>query len=527
MVAVDLGAARIAIGLACFHQLGAHHLGQAFGAREDVAQLGDARQQLLVLGDDLVLLQPGEAVQAHVEDGLRLDLGEPVADGVQPELVGQRLRTRRDRAGACQQLGHDPGRPGARQQADARLGRRGGRLDQGDDLVDVGEGDREAFEDVGAVARLRQVENRAPGDDLATVADEGLKDLLQRHQLRLAVLQRHHVDAEHRLHRRLRVQVVEDDLGDLPALELDDDAHAVLVRLIAQAIAGDAVEQLLAHQLRDALDQARLVHLEGQLGHHDRLAVALAHRLDADAGAHRQPAAAGAVGGGDLLRAVDDAAGREVGTRHVLHQRRQGGRRVIQQRQAGIDRLGDVVRRDIGRHAHRDAGLPVDEQVGHARRQHRGLVLGFIVVGDEVDGFLVDVRQQLAGDARHAHLGVAHGRRHVAVDGAEVALPVHQQIAHGKRLRHAHDGVVHGRVTVRVVLADDIADHARGLLVRLVPLGAELAHRVQHAPVHRLQAVTHIGQGAPDDDAHCVVQVRLPHLLFEAYGQYFARDFSH
>ena len=95
---------------------------------------------------------------------------------------------------------------------------------------------------------------RAPRDDLAPVPDEGLQHLLERHQLRLAVLQRHHVDAEHRLHRRLRVQVVEDDLGDLAALELDDDAHAVLVGLIAQPVAGDAVELLLAHQVGDALD---------------------------------------------------------------------------------------------------------------------------------------------------------------------------------------------------------------------------------------------------------------------------------
>jgi len=65
--------------------------------------------------------------------------------------------------------------------------------------------------------------------------------------------------------------------------------------------------------------EARLVDLEGELGDHDRLAIALADLLDADARAHRQSAAAGAVGGGDLLGAVDDAAGGEVRSRHVLH----------------------------------------------------------------------------------------------------------------------------------------------------------------------------------------------------------------
>ena len=37
------------------------------------------RQQLLVFGDDLVLLEAREPVQAHVEDGLGLRLGELVA----------------------------------------------------------------------------------------------------------------------------------------------------------------------------------------------------------------------------------------------------------------------------------------------------------------------------------------------------------------------------------------------------------------------------------------------------------------
>src|SRR5262249_7190399 len=40
-------------------------------------------------------------------------------------------------------------------------------------------------------------------------------------------------------------------------------------------------------------------------------------------------------------------------------------------------------------------------------------------------------------------------------------------------------------------------------------------HRVQHPPVHRLQSVAHVGQGAPDDHRHGVVEVRRAHLLLE------------
>ena len=115
----------------------------------------------------------------------------------------------------------------------------------------------------------------------------------------------------------------------------------------------------------------------------------------------------------------------------------------------------------------------------------------------------------------------------VAVHRAEVALAVDQQVAHRERLRHAHDGVVHRRVAVRVVLADHVADDARGLLVGLVPVVAELAHREQHAAVHGLQAVAHVGQRAAHDHAHRVIEVRLLHLVFEIDVQDFAGDFGH
>jgi hypothetical protein len=55
----------------------------------------------------------------------------------------------------------------------------------------------------------------------------------------------------------------------------------------------------------------------------------------------------------------------------------------------------------------------------------------------------------------------------------------------------------------------------------------ELVHRVQDTPVHRLESVAHVGQRAPDDDAHCVVEIRPPHLLFERDGQGFLGELIH
>src|SRR5688572_10264248 len=64
-------------------------------------------------------------------------------------------------------------------------------------------------------------------------------------------------------------------------------------------------------------------------------------------------------------------------------------------------------------------------------------------------------------------------------------------------------------------LAHAVADDARGLLVPAVPGETEQLHRVEDAAMDRLQPVADVRQRAPDDDGHRVVQVRLPHLLFD------------
>ena len=96
--------------------------GQPLGTRENIRKIANAAEQLAVLGDDLVLLEPREPMQAHVENGLRLRLGQPVAARRQAQAPAPaRSAASRSLPGALQQLRHDAGRPGARQQACARL----------------------------------------------------------------------------------------------------------------------------------------------------------------------------------------------------------------------------------------------------------------------------------------------------------------------------------------------------------------------------------------------------------------------
>jgi len=52
-------------------------------------------------------------------------------------------------------------------------------------------------------------------------------------------------------------------------------------------------------------------------------------------------------------------------------------------------------------------------------------------------------------------------------------------------------------------------------------------HRVQHAPMHRLQAIAHIRQRSPDDHAHGVIEVGTAHLVFKADREGFFGELIH
>ena len=187
------------------------------------------------------------------------------------------------------------------------------------------------------------------------MAQKRVQHFLQRQQARLTVDQGHHVDAEHGLHGRLGEQIIKKYFRVFAAFQLDDDAHAVLVRLVAQAVRGNALDELVAHQIGDALDQLGLVHLVRQFGDDDGLTVALAHILEMRARAHVDAPAAGLVRRNDLLRAVDETGGREIGPRNDLHQFRERDVGILGERNARRHDLGEIVRRNVGGHAHRDA----------------------------------------------------------------------------------------------------------------------------------------------------------------------------
>lgn len=179
--------------------------------------------------------------------------------------------------------------------------------------------------------------------------------------------------------------------------------------------------------------------------------LALRHVLDFAAGLHLHDAAARVVGLADARAAQNDAARREVRALDGAHQfiRRHVG--IVDEQLQAVHDLAQVVRRNVRRHADGDACRPVDQQFRHLGRQHGRFLEGFIVVRHEIDRFLVDVLQHGLGHLRHAHFRITHGRGAVAIDAAEVAVAVDEQIARVEILGQAHRGVVHGRIAVGMI----------------------------------------------------------------------------
>src|SRR5208337_5278541 len=100
----------------------------------------------------------------------------------------------------------------------------------------------------------------------------------------------------------------------------------------------------------------------------------------------------------------------------------------------------------------------------------------------KVDRFFVEIFEQRSGDARQTSFGVTIRCRRIAIDRAKVALSIDQWSAHGKRLRQSHQRIVNREVSVRMVLAHDLADDASALARGPPRSEAHLLHGVKNAP---------------------------------------------
>ena len=442
-------------------------------------------------------------MQAQVEDRLHLHFGQAIGAAF---LLGARL-DRLDQLDVGRDLAD---RPFAGQQRLAR-GRRVGRAsDDLHHLVEVGDGNNQAQQDVRTVTRLVQFELGAAGDHFLAEADEAGDDVPQRQHFRTAAADRQHVGRERALRRGVAPQLVEHHFGGGIALEVDHHAHAKPARFIADV--GNALDPLVLGGFGDLLDQAGLADLIGDRSQHDRPPVAPAF-LDLVPAAHDDAAAPLGIGLARTGLAKDQRSSGEVRRGDDLDQLVVGDCRVLDRCQAGIDHFAQVVRWNVGRHADRDPAGAIDQQVGEARRQDGRLLARTVIVVGEIDRILVEIFEQGIGDPGEPRFGITHRGRRIGIHRAEVALAIDQRQPHRPVLGHARQRVVDRGVAMRVIVAHHVADDLGALAIG--PPGDETAFLAgeENAAVDRLQPVAHIRQRTADDHAHRVIEVAGLHFV--------------
>ena len=173
-----------------------------------------------VLFDDLVSLEPGQPLQPHVENRLRLYLRKT-------ELLHQ------PPAGGFG-IGRTP--------------------NEGDHGIEIVEGNDQALEDMGAIAGAGEIVGRAAHNHFAPVVEKVLQQLFEVENFGLVIDDPKEIDPKRGPHLGQLVEVVLHDLGHGVALELDHHPNAVAVGLVSQV--RDAFEAFVVDQVRDLLHQA-------------------------------------------------------------------------------------------------------------------------------------------------------------------------------------------------------------------------------------------------------------------------------
>ena len=178
------------------------------------------------------------------------------------------------------------------------------------------------------------------------------------------------------------------------------------------------------------------------------------------------------------------------------------------------------MRRDIGGKTDGYARRTVDQKIGETSGQHIRLEYRVVEVPRPTHRVLVYIAQKLERERREPRLGITHSRRTVAVDRAEVTVPVHEHRTHIERLRHSHHCLVNGAVAVRVELTQAVAYDTRALFIRFVGRDAELLHGIQYTTLNGLQSVLDARQRTVEYDRFRIRDHGIAHNVFHCLKYY-------
>src|SRR6266852_5204349 len=364
----DLRASIVAVRLLHFLELAGDDLLQLFVGGEDFFQLGDVLADGFQFLDDFVDGELREAVELQLEDGVDLDGSETEGgaaaggfafDGADLVLAAVELDAFKFPGLAVFGDGDFLLRK-VLEQVFLGVGAAAGPANDADDVVEIVERDLVADQNVFALAGFAQLVDGAAAHDFDAVLDEQLDERDEAEFARLPADDGQQDHAEGFLHLGVLEKIVEDELRFFAALDFHDDAHAFAGGFVAHV--GDAFDFLALHELREALDELRFVHLIRNFRDDDIFAI-LADFLDGGFGAHHEAAASRFVCGFDALAAGNVGTGGKIRAGDELHDFFESGVRLFDQQHRGVDDFAQIVRRNVGCHADGDAAGAVDEKI--------------------------------------------------------------------------------------------------------------------------------------------------------------------
>lgn len=499
----DLGAAWSGVFALNFEEFVLDDGEDAFFLGKDVEEILDFFDEGVVFALDAVALEARELVEAEIENMGDLFFGEAVF------AIDDAGSTADEDADLLDRLLG----PTERHELEFGFLAVFGIADDFDERIEVGEGDKVAFELFASAFGLVEEVAGAAQDDFAAVVDKAGDGFLEGQELGLAAVDGQHVDAEEGFQRGVLVEVVDDDLRVAVALEFDNDA-GVLGTFVADI--ADAWEDFFGDEAGDAFHEFGAVHVEGDLGNNNALAAAFSF-LDGKPPAHTHRATAGLKIRADAGGALDETTGGKIGPPRVSHEPLDGNVGVVDLGANGVDALAEVVRGHVGGHADGDAGASIDEEVGEGGGKNRRFFAFFVVGGDKIDRAESHVHHERGAEVVEAGFGVTHGRWRVAIHRTEVSLALDERVAHRPVLGHVDEGGVDRLVAVGVVVAHGFADDLGAFHKRSRGLHAELVHGVEDSALGRLETVAGVGQGTGNNDGHRIVEEGFRHFLGDVH----------
>ena len=379
-------------------------------------------------------------------------------------------------------------------------------------LVNVDHRKQKAFNQMQTFQRLLFAEFATTANHHTAMVHPHLKHFLQAHGVWATVDQRHVIDGEIVLQRRVLEQLRQYGVRVEAGFDFNDKTSAVMaVRQVD--CAGNTLQLAILYTLGNTFQHTFRADHERQF-RYDNCLLTSGYVFNMRHRTRGQRATTGLVGLANALTSHNHATARPIRTWNIAHKLFQRGVRMMHQMFGCGNHFAQIVRRHICGHANGDAGTAIDEQIRDRGRQNGWLLQLVVVVRCEIHCIFGDIRVHAKRSLGHTSLGVTRCCRTV-IKGSEITVAVYQRQTHGKRLRKTNHRLINRGIAMRVKLTHHLADHTSRLHVRTIRIEVHLTHLVDDAALHRLQTVSGVGQCAGIDHRIRVFEEGLAHLLVQ------------